>query len=139
MPIPAILELPSHESVQAAYAAIDDIWAKAEAENRAATVAEANAALQELATVLGLAADPDGVEGDPLISLALAVAGALRDALLSAHEPGNPADEYERLLRSAEQEAVRNPPAALALAQIADRWMNDELGAARAIAKRATS
>lgn len=122
------------ERVQAAYTTIDAVWCKAEGENRPANVDEANFALQELATALGLE-EPDGVEGDPLISLALAVTGYLKAALLAAHEPGNPADEYERLLRAAEEEAPRNPAAALVLLKTADRWMNDELSAARALHK----
>ena len=125
------MTLPALSAVQDAYTAIDKIWADAEAQNRVATPAEANEALQVLATTIGLEAEPDGEGGDPLISLALAVAGTLRDALTGGLQAEDPASEYERILRSAEQEAVRNPEAGRALARIADRWLSSEFAAAR--------
>lgn len=124
-------DLPALSDIAFAHLAIDKIWAAAEAENRPATVAEANEALQLLATAIGLYVDPDGAEGDPLISLALDVARTLRDALAYTPSADDPAAEYERILRSAEQEALRNPEAGHALANIADRWLAPNFTAAR--------
>lgn len=123
-------QLPALSAVQDAYTAIDKIWADAEAENRPPTVSEANDALQLLATAIGITEEPDGKEGEPLISLALAVAQTLMNALTFPRAE-DPASEYERILRSAETEAVRNPEAGRALARIADRWLSDEFAAAR--------
>lgn len=125
------MTLPALSAVQDAYTAIDKLWEDAEAQNRPANVAEANQALQLLAQAIGITEEPDGKEGDPLISLALAVAGTLRDALAGGLHSEDPASEYERILRSAEQEAVRNPEAGRALARIADRWLSEEFAAAR--------
>lgn len=122
---------PALSDIAFAHLAIDKIWADAEAQNRPANVAEANEALQLLATAIGLEAEPDGAEGDPLISLALAVARTLLDALTYTPSAGDPTAEYERILRSAEQEALRNPEAGHALAQIADRWLAPNFTAAR--------
>lgn len=131
--------LPALSAVQDAYTAIDKIWADAEAQNRAPTVAEANAALQLLATAIGITEEPDGKEGEPLISLAHAVCQTLMNTL-TAHTPADaPAAEYERLLRSAEQEAVRNPPGADVLVKIADRWLSQPLADARRRSSAKTS
>lgn len=130
-PTPRIV-LPALSEVQKAHDAIDKIWADAEAENRPASVEEANQALMLLAASLGLDSEPDGEQGEPLVSLALAVARTLMDALTQAPTTDDPFAEYERVLRAAETEAIRNPSGAQALAAIADRWITEPFVTKRA-------
>lgn len=124
-------KLPTTEALTQAYKAIDDRWAEIEKANRSPVAADVLDAIAHLAVAIGHNYETDAQERENEYSTLQHLALTLRNALEQAAEPGDPATEYQRLLRLAEEQATRNPAASEALAKIADRWLVDALIPAR--------